>query len=294
MRAATSGGGSRMSALPHRGSCSSGTLRLIRRSFGLKFNKSYPFTPHYVTPCCGRGHRELAEAAVYRTGRWQATAPGAGKNSRPIILTSSRRLSAWDAIAEQFVEAGDDPAKLKTFWNLTLGLPFDVAGEAPDHELLMARREDYPAELIPPGALLLTAFADVQMRGIYVEVVAWAADQQSWTIFADISTARQRTPTPARSPSSPKVYLREWPDTYGERPLDEPSIDSGYRTDVVYEWTRRHRAPRRQKVLTVGVEVPLGIATDQESTIAAQDQRRRQNPPDGDLAVKSKFTPTRH
>ena len=130
-------------------------------------------------------HRVLAELELYRAGEWRATKPEAGRFPTYHFDALSSPFVPWDDIAKRFVASGDDPAKLKAFWNLFLGLPYDMAGDAPDHDLLMQRREDYQPGRIPPGALLVTAFADVQMRGIYAEVVAWAPDQQSWTIFAD-------------------------------------------------------------------------------------------------------------
>ncbi len=235
-------------------------------TYGLKFNKTHPYNAHYVTPCCGAIIEGAQKLAVYRTGRWEATAPGPGKYPSYHFDELSAPFSTWEDIAAQFVAAGNDPAKLKTFWNLTLGLPFDVAGEAPDHELLMARREDYAPELIPDGALLLTAFADVQMRGIYVEVVGWGADQQSWTIFADyLDGATTEVDAGAFAALTEKIYLREWPNAAGRRfRLDELLIDSGYRTDVVYEWARRHPGTKATKGVDGWSKVPLGVATDQD------------------------------
>ena len=233
-------------------------------SHGLKFNKSFPYHAHYITPCCGSIIESWQKTAVYRTARWVPTAPGPGKFPTYHFDALSSPFVPWDAIAKEFVEAGDDPAKLKPFYNLKLGLPYDVAGDAPDDELLMQRREDYPAERIPPGALLLTAAADVQMRGIYVEIVAWAPDQQSWTIYADYLDGATTDADGGAFAELTKVYQREWPDAYnGCWRVDEFLIDSGYRTDVVYEWTRRHGAWATKGVDGWG-RVPLSIATDQD------------------------------
>ena len=91
----------------------------------------------------------------------------------------------WDEIAKASIAAGDDPARLKTFWNLWLGLPYEFKGDAPDHVRLMERREDAPPRgHVPPKGLLLVAAADVQMRGIWVEVLAIAPDRQTWVVDA--------------------------------------------------------------------------------------------------------------
>jgi hypothetical protein len=50
-------------------------------------------------------------------------------------------------------QGAGDPLKLKTFENLTLGLPFDVKGDAPDHAKLMLRRDkEQKRGHIPPPA----------------------------------------------------------------------------------------------------------------------------------------------
>lgn len=236
-----------------------------RGTYGLKFNKGYPYEPYYVAQCCGALIEAWQKTAVYRTGRWVATAPGPGKIPTYHFDALASPFVPWDEIAKAFVEAGEDPSKLKAFWNLYLGLPYDVTGDAPDFELLMQRREAYEPNCIPPGALLLTAAADVQMRGIYVEVVAWAPDQQSWTVYADYLDGATTDVDAGAFAELTKLYLREWPDAYGRRwRLDEFLIDSGYRTDVVYEWTRRHPGTKATKGIDGWSKVPLGAATDQD------------------------------
>lgn len=236
-----------------------------KSTWGLKFEKTYPHNSYYVAQCCGGVIESFEKTAMYLTGRWQATSSGPGRYPSYHFDELSAPFSSWDQIAKDYVAAGDDPTKLKAFWNLTLGLPYDVSSDAPDHELLFARREDYPAGRIPAGTLLLTAFADVQMRGIYVEVVAWAPDQQSWTIFADYLDGATTDVDAGAFAELSKIYAREWPDAFGRRwRLDEIGVDSGYRTDVVYEWTRRHPGAKATKGVEGWAKVPLGTATDQD------------------------------
>jgi phage terminase large subunit GpA-like protein len=234
-------------------------------TWGFKFSKTYPHKAHYVAQCCGGIIESWQKRSVYLTGEWRPTAPGPGKFPSYHFDEISAPFSSWDQIAKDFVDAADDPTKLKAFWNLSLGLPFDISGDAPDHELLMQRREDYRQGHIPPGALLLSAFVDVQMRGLYVEVVAWAPDQQSWTIFADYLDGETTEVDAGAFAELTKLYLREWPDAFGNKwRLDEIGIDSGYRTDVVYEWSRRHPGAKATKGVDGWAKVPLGVASDQD------------------------------
>ena len=260
-------------------------------SHGLKFKKTFPHQAHYVTPCCGSIIEGWQKLELYRAGQWIATKSGPGRFPTYHFDALASPFVPWEATAKEFVDAGDDPAKLKAFWNLYLGLPFDVTGDAPDHELLMQRREDYPEGRIPPGALLVTAFADIQMRGIYVEVVAWAPDQQSWTIFADYLDGATTEVNAGAFAELTKLYLRRWPDAYGnDWQLDEIGVDSGYRTDVVYEWTRNHPGATATKGVDGWAKVPLGLASDQDIDYRGRKMRRgaklRQI---GTWPLKSKF-----
>jgi phage terminase large subunit GpA-like protein len=129
----------------------------------------------------------------------------------------------------------------------------------------MARREDYRMGHIPPEALLVTAAADVQMRGIYVEVLAHAPDQRSWVMFVDYLDGPTTKVNEGAFVALTELYRREWPDAFGNRMrVDEFGIDAGYHTDAVYEWTRRHPGTKALKGLDGWGRIPLGVATDQD------------------------------
>jgi phage terminase large subunit GpA-like protein len=73
-----------------------------------------------------------------------------------------------------------------------------VRGDAPDWQRLFERREDYAENTVPPLGLLLVAGADVQHSGIWLEVVAFAPDRQSWTVSARFLGRRHDRPAPRR------------------------------------------------------------------------------------------------
>ena len=101
----------------------------------------------------------------------------------------------WSKIAERYVAAADNPTKLKAFYNLTLGLPFEFKGDAPDHVRLLERREDGPPRgHVHERGLMLVAAADVQLRGIWVEIVAFAPNRESWVVDAFYCDGSTETP----------------------------------------------------------------------------------------------------
>ena len=209
-----------------------------------KFNTQAPYEAHYVAPCCGGVIEGWQKVAVYLTGRWVATEPGAGRYKSYLFGGLTAPAVPWDAIAKVAVEAGTDPVKLKTFFNLDLGLPFEIKGDVPDHERLAERREpDLVRGHVPPQGLLLTAFADVQMRGIWLQVVAHTPNREKTpieTIYIDGDTADPNGP--AFEGLRREVLAREYPDAFGgKRRIDVLGVDSGYRAHVVYAWVRANQ-----------------------------------------------------
>lgn len=210
-----------------------------------RFNKTYPFAAHYVAPCCGSIIEGAEKNAISRKGRWIATAPRPGAYPSYHFDGFASPFVPWDIIAKRIVEAGDDPTKLKGVHNLTLGLPFEVKGDAPDYVALMDRREGEKGDRgrVPAKGLLLLGAADVQMRGIWVEIIALAPDRQSWTVDAFYVAGDTSDPdTGAFAKLRDLTIDRAFPDAFGRhRRLDAFAIDTGYRTHVVYAWVRKNQ-----------------------------------------------------
>ena len=198
---------------------------------------------YYVSPCCGTVIEHHQKLELVRKGRWiaGATRPGAFPSYHFDALSSP--FVPWDDIAEKFVAAGDDQQKAKAFFNLTLGRPYEIKGDAPDHVRLMERREGGLTNgHIPPDGVMLVAAADVQMRGIWVEVIAYAPNRESWVVDALYLDGSTEAPDGEAFQQLVGVLQRQYPDAFGGvRMLDALGVDSGYRAHVVYAWTRAHQ-----------------------------------------------------
>lgn len=210
-------------------------VRLIRRQF--RHERTAPYRPWYAMQCCGvelteqRARRLIARAEQDGAG-WIAANPGAPHVSWHFDdLTSP--FETWDNIAKLEVEAVGDPAKEASLMQRTWAEAYEPKGDATDHALLMARREDYPRGVIPPKGLIVTAFADVQHSGIWVEVVAWGYDKQSWVIEAKFLPGDTTDHhTGAFAALHEQIYAREWTDSWGRTwRLDAMGIDAGDNQD---------------------------------------------------------------
>ncbi|MER9278733.1 terminase gpA endonuclease subunit [Mesorhizobium sp. M0522] len=205
-----------------------------------RFNDAFPFNAHYVTPCCGTIIEGHEKTAVYRTGIWTATAPRPGARRSYHFDALSSPLVPWDEIARKFIEADGDPQLLKAFWNLYLGLPYEIRGDAPDHVRLMERRDtELKRGHIPPLGLIMVGSADVQMRGIYYSIRAFGPDRQSWVVDAGVIEGETDDPQAGAFLKLAKVFETSYPDAFGSRrKVDAFGVDSGFRSHVVYTWVK--------------------------------------------------------
>ncbi|WP_371818705.1 terminase gpA endonuclease subunit [Rhodomicrobium sp. Az07] len=122
--------------------------------------------------------------------------------------------------------------------NLKLGEPFEDRETTPlMPETLQARAEDW-GELLPDGAAIITAGVDVQDTWLAVEIVAWGAGEESWslayeTIHGDTSRAEPWEALEA-------ILSRRWRHcrAVSDLPIAATAIDSGgHRTDWVMNFS---------------------------------------------------------
>lgn len=225
----------------------------------LKIDSDDPDKTVYICPHCGFPIDDTLRPAMIRAGEWRPTAEGPGRHPGFHIDAFISLMMSYAAIAEDWAKAQKaGETGRKDFSNLVLGLPYAWRGDAPDHVRLMERREDdLKRGHIPARGLLLVAAADVQMRGIYVVVRAFAPNRESWVVEALYLDGATDAPDGEAFELLDKVVLqRDWPDAFGgTRRIDALGVDSGYRTHVVYSWV----AARRQKHPNSGQDIVLAL-----------------------------------
>jgi phage terminase large subunit GpA-like protein len=214
--------------------------------FGTHFHldEQWPFKAYYSCPACGGVIEEHDRGRMVRAGRWIATAPAPGRKPGFHLDGLSSPFVPWAKIAERYVGAAGDPRKLKGFFNLTLGLPFEMKGDAPSHEILMLRREEgLKRGHIPAKGLILVASADVQGNGIWFEALAVARTRETYVVDAGFLAGSTESPdAEAFEQLKERVLNRVWPDAWGRtRKLDAIGVDSGFRANCVYSWTRANQ-----------------------------------------------------
>lgn len=212
---------------------------------GLVFNTSAPYEAKYACIECGTLIEHYHKDDMLAKGEWVAENEGPGVQPSFFINALYSPVTTWDKAAESFCKSKDDPQKLRTFYNLWLGLPWKEQGEAPDWQRLMLGRLDYTLGQIPLGGLILTTAADIQKDGIYFETVAWGEGKTSWSIDRGFIEGETIDPNGGAFLGLSDVYNRQYIDAFGNRrESDLIGVDTGYNTHVVYSWVRKRPKAR--------------------------------------------------
>lgn len=200
-------------------------------------------TARYHCEACDLPWDDGIRLQAVERGEWRAHLPFEGVAG----FWLSALYSPWKQLSEivlKYLKAKDNPDDLRAFVNTNLAENWTDKGDAPEWEILLARREDYPPGVVPAGGLFVTIGADVHPDRIEAEAVAWGKDRQSWSIAYEIFEGR----------TSEEHVWREF-EAFTQRAFPHgPSgalmyvarvfVDSGFATNDVYSWVRTQPADR--------------------------------------------------
>jgi phage terminase large subunit GpA-like protein len=192
-------------------------------------------------------------------------------------------FQTWADMAVSFVAAQGDLNKLKTWTNLTHGFEFELKGGTPDYEKLRELREQGwgPRQMVqvPVGPIVLTLGVDVQGDGLYLELVGWAENAESWTLDARFLPG-------ATDVKGEGAWIDL--DAYARRKLlfpggrtfgiDQICVDAGYNTEAAEAFCRAH--PNRLPVFgRAGWQLPIlgrgeNLRYEQQGRKAGQASKR--------------------
>jgi len=156
----------------------------------------------------------------------------------------------WAEVVQDFLDAKGDVEQIKTWTNTSLGETFEEAGDQIDDSYLYGRREIYE-KTVPQGAVVLSMGVDIQADRIEAEIVGYGLGEESWNIAYKIFYG---------DVTQPEVWeeLAEMFDYDFEHEsgnilhIAATTIDSGYQTQLVYDFVYKHR--NRRVFAVKGVE----------------------------------------
>lgn len=118
-------------------------------------------------------------------GQWIAENPEATMRGFHLNALVSPFMS-WESMISEWRDATalsrtGDHEQLKVFINTLLGETWTEPGSRIDDDSLMARREEYYAD-VPDGVCVITIATDTQDNRLAVDVVGWGAGKESWRL----------------------------------------------------------------------------------------------------------------
>lgn len=143
----------------------------------------------YACPGCGC---ISTEAEMKRApARWDADNPAAyEQGTRSFWLNAFvSQWASWESIILKYLNAIGSTRKMQVVYNTCFGELWEDRGDLEDEDSLMARREEYPAEL-PEGVLVLTAGVDTQDDRMEYEIVGHGHFGETWGIEKGIVMGR--------------------------------------------------------------------------------------------------------
>lgn len=218
---------------------------LVQTDARLKVDYDHPHRTRLACPHCTHMISEAERVLAVREGRWIPSLEGPRREPGFHVDQFISLMMSYEAIAEDKIKAekGSEKAK-KDYHCLTLGLPYKYKGDAPDYKRLLERREfGLLRGHVPAKGLLLVASADVQMRGIWLEIIAIAPNRETWLVDADYLEGDTASPNGDVFDELRRRTLDAgFADAFGrKRTIDALAVDSGYRSHVVYSWVRNNQ-----------------------------------------------------
>jgi len=164
---------------------------------------------------------------------------------------------SWKDIIREFLESKNDPENFKVFVNTILGEPWEDRGEQMEEDVLLKRRESYPADL-PDGVLLLTAGVDTQDDRLEYEIVGWGHGHESWGIEYGVIIGRPDDPQTLQQLDDVLNRVYRFADGKGLKVACTCIDSGGHYTSDIYKYAKQNE---HRRILAVkgqgGPGIPL-------------------------------------
>ena len=192
-------------------------------------------TAYYECEHCKHRIDDKHKMDMLRQGEWRTVNESQVRVVRSVAYHLSSLYSPWVTfgdVAYEFVKSKDKPSELMNFINSWLAEPWKSAKTKSTQNLVFTQSE-VPRGIVPQHAPLLIGSVDVQQDHFWWEVRAYAHGVSSYLVdYGQASSWADLTEI---------LIDREYPSEYGEaRKIVRAGIDSGYRTDEVYQYCAQY------------------------------------------------------
>lgn len=155
------------------------------------------------------------------------------------IWQAYSKMESWDSIVAEYLGARENHERMRVFTQQVLGEAWEDQGDAPDSEALhKARVLDMRKGRPPTGPVVFTGATDVQGNRLEWAVWGWSEGMTRWLVdWGVIEGDPHDVETWVRHDDmvAERVYS---PGGLGEIRPEAWAIDTGYATQMVYNYTR--------------------------------------------------------
>ena len=238
----------------------------------VKWEEGNPESAHFTCEANGCRIEEREKTEMLEAGKWVSSAVPKNPKVASFHLNSLYSPLGWFGLSDavrMFERTKGSQELLRAFTNTYLALPFVEKGSAPEWEKLYRRREDYTIGTVPPGVVFLTAGVDVQGNRLEYEVTGWCRDRSSFSIeYGQLLGDTASVDAPVWKELD-ALLSRDFEGEGGELyQIKLLAIDTGFNTQTVYSWCRRHPGSRVAAVKgsataasIIGIPRPVDVTT---------------------------------
>ena len=188
-----------------------------------------PESAKFACKECGVLSSEAHKTNMLNAGEWRPTAEGRYRGYHLSSLYSPAGWYSWADAAADFISAKHaGQEQLKTFVNTVLGRTWEELGEQIDPTGLIVRREEYPEDL---QFKTTTVAVDVQKDRLELEHVGWGEKEESWGLDYIVLPGD----------TAQGDVWDDLTETLNDLKPDGVVIDSGYNTQLVYDYVAKRR-----------------------------------------------------
>jgi phage terminase large subunit GpA-like protein len=184
---------------------------------------------------CKERIEDIHKQKMMMAGQWKSEGAGSSRNRGFWVSSLYSPWLTWSDIAAEFLRSKDYVELLMNFVNSWLAEVWEEKIEETTVDKVRKLARDYDHGVVPNEVLVLTAGVDVQKDHFYYVIRGWGYQEESWLIRADrveywediVDVLFKTEYRRINSGETLSVYLT--------------CIDSGYRTDEVYQFCRHWR-----------------------------------------------------
>lgn len=200
----------------------------------------------YICSECGGVIEDKHKAEMLRHGEWRSvkyTKEGTWEPAeypenriRKVGYHLNSIYSPWltfGDVASQFLSSKDFPEKLRNFVNSWLGEPWRDKSSVLISDIVLEKQGEHERGQVPDFGLMLTAGVDIQLDHMWYEIRAWGERLTSGLVdYGVVETWDDLEKV---------LFARRYQNASGQEfMVSLAGIDTGFRTDEVYEFCTYH------------------------------------------------------